>query len=273
MFTTVETIKVILLGIIQGITEWLPISSTGHMILFEHWFPLDFSSNFTNLFFIFIQIGSVLAVIILFIKVLNPYHPSMTPQHRQRSFTLWIKIAVASLPAAIIGFMFNDIVDLYLFNPPVIAFTLVLYGVLFILVEKQNIEPTITKITDIGFKEAFLIGIFQTFAIIPGTSRSGSTIIGALWLGCSRTVAAEFSFFMSIPVLFGYGMVKFLKAGFMWTTVEWSMLALGFVVSFLVSIIAIKLLMTFVKKHSFTVFAYYRFALAALVIVLLVFVG
>lgn len=273
MFDSPETLKVILLGIIQGITEWLPISSTGHLILFEHWFPLEFSSQFNNLFFIFIQIGSVLAVILIFIKILNPYHHSHTPQHRQRTFTLWVKIAVASFPAAVIGFMFDDIVDLYLFNPTVIAFTLALYGVLFIYIERRNIEPTITHINDIGYKEAFLIGIFQTFAIIPGTSRSGSTIVGALWLGCSRTVAAEFSFFMSIPVLFGYGMVKFIKAGFNWTSNEWMMLALGFIVSFVVSVFAIKVLMNFVKKHSFTVFAYYRIALAALVVILLVFIG
>ncbi len=273
MFNSPETIKVIILGIIQGITEWLPISSTGHLILFEHWFPLDFSTQFNNMFFIFIQIGSVLAVILIFIKVLNPYHSSHTPQHRQRTFTLWVKIAVASFPAAVIGFAFGDIVDLYLFKPSVIAFTLILYGILFIYIEKRNIEPTITKISEIGYKEAFLIGIFQTFAVIPGTSRSGSTIIGALWLGCSRTVAAEFSFFMSIPVLFGYGMLKFLQAGFGWNQNEWLMLALGFFVSFVVSVISIKVLMNFVKKHSFTAFAYYRIILGLAVVVLLVFVG
>lgn len=273
MLNSFETIKVILLGIIQGITEWLPISSTGHMILFEHWFPLDFSSQFNNMFFIFIQIGSVLAVILLFIKVLNPYHPSHTPQHRQHAFVLWIKIAVASFPAAVVGFMFDDIVDLYLFKPSVIAFTLLLYGLLFIYIERRNVEPTITKISDIGFKEAFILGIFQTFAIIPGTSRSGATIVGALWLGCSRTVAAEFSFFMSIPVLLGYGMVKFIKAGFGWSSYEWMMLALGFIIAFLVSIVSIKVLMNFVKKHSFTAFAYYRIVLAFLVVILLVFIG
>lgn len=273
MLDTIEIIKVVLLGIIQGITEWLPISSTGHLILFEHWFPLSSSSQFNNLFFIFIQIGSVLAVILIFIKILNPYHSSHTPAHRQKAFVLWIKIAVASFPAALIGFLFDDIVDLYLFKPEVIAFTLVLYAILFIIIEKRNIEPTINHINEIGYKEAFLIGIFQTFAIIPGTSRSGATIVGALWLGCSRVVAAEFSFFMSIPVLLGYGTVKFIKAGFGWTSSEWLLLFIGFMVSFLVSIVAIKLLMSFVKKHSFTIFAYYRFALAFLVIILLNFVG
>lgn len=273
MISALEYLKVVLLGIIQGITEWLPISSTGHMILFEHWFPLEASKDFINLFFVFIQIGSVLAVILLFIKTLNPWHHSLTPQHRQKSFVLWLKIALASFPAALIGFLFDDVVDLYLYRPEVIAFTLVLYGVLFIYIEKKEHHPHISHISEIRFIDAFIIGIFQAFAIIPGTSRSGATILGALWLGTSRPVAAEFSFFLSIPVLLGYGLVKLIKAGFDWTLGQWSLLALGTLVAFVVSILVIRILMNFVKRHSFTSFAYYRFALAALVIILMVFIG
>lgn len=273
MIASIEYLKVLLLGIIQGITEWLPISSTGHMILFEHWFPLDASKEFINLFFVFIQIGSVLAVVLLFIKTLNPWHPSHTPEHRHRSIVLWLKIAIASFPAALIGFLFDDVVDLYLYKPSVIALTLVVYGLLFIYVEKKEHQPRIAHLSEITIWDALIIGIFQTFAIIPGTSRSGATILGALWLGASRPVAAEFSFFLSIPVLLGYGLVKLVKAGFGWTLGQWSLLALGTITAFIVSVLVIRLLMDFVKRHSFTAFAYYRFALAALVVILLIFIG
>lgn len=270
---SIETLKVVLLGIIQGITEWLPVSSTGHMILFDHWFPLNQSQDFINLFVIVIQIGSVLAVVLLFIRTLNPWHKSHTPDHRRRSFVLWLKIAIGSIPAAIIGVLFGDVVDLYLFRPEVIALTLVVYGALFIYVEKKEHQPRITHINEISYRDAIVIGIFQTFAVIPGTSRSGSTILGALWLGCSRPVAAEFSFFLSIPVLLGYGLIKLIKAGFGWSLVQWGYLGLGTLIAFIVSMLVIRSLMAYVKRHSFTFFAYYRFALAALVIVLLVFIG
>lgn len=270
MTFTPDTLKILFLGIIQGITEWLPISSTGHMILFDHYFPTTLSNNFMNMFMIFIQIGSVLAVLLLFIKTLNPYHPSHTPEHRKHAFILWAKIAFASLPATVIGLLFDDIVDLYLFKPEIIAMTLILYGVLFIYTEKQDHQPTITHLQEISYKDAFMIGIFQTFAVIPGTSRSGATILGALWLGTSRPVAAEFSFFLSIPVLLGYGLIKFIKAGFGWTSTEWGLLALGFISAFIVSILSIRILMAFVKRHRFTSFAYYRIALGLFVLISLV---
>lgn len=270
MTLTPDTLKIVFLGIIQGITEWLPISSTGHMILFDHYFPTGLSDHFMNMFMIFIQIGSVLAVILLFIRTLNPYHSSHTPDHRKHAFILWAKIAFASIPAAVIGLLFDDIIDLYLFKPEIIAMTLILYGVLFIYTERQEHEPSITHIHDISYKDAFMIGIFQTFAVIPGTSRSGATILGALWLGASRPVAAEFSFFLSIPVLFGYGMVKFIKAGFGWSSTEWALLSIGFITAFVVSVLAIRVLMAFVKRHRFTSFAYYRIALGIFVLITLV---
>lgn len=267
-----EIIKAILLGIIQGITEWLPISSTGHMILFEHWFPMDFSKDFIDLFFVFIQIGSVLAVVLLFIKTLNPFRKGDDGTHLKHSLILWVKIAIASLPAALLGLLFNDLIDTYLYNPWVIAAMLVVYGALFIYVEKTQTQPTIHRLDEISYKDAALIGVFQTFALIPGTSRSGATILGALWLGATRPIAAEFSFFMSIPILLGAGGLKLIKAGFGWSGFEWFILLLGTVVAFLVSVLVIRFLMDFVKKHSFTLFAYYRFALAALVLILMIFV-
>ncbi len=267
----IEYIKAFILGIIQGITEWLPVSSTGHMILFENWFPLNASQEFINLFFVFIQIGSVLAVILLFIRTLNPWHRSLTPTHRQHAFVLWMKIAVASVPAVIIGLLFDDLIDTYLYTPSVIALMLIVYGALFIYVEKKETTHTITHLQDLKWRDVFIIGIFQTFAFIPGTSRSGATILGALWLGASRPVAAEFSFFLAIPALLGAGGIKLLKAGLGWSGTEWMMLLIGTATAFVVSVLVIKVLMNYVKKHNFTFFAYYRFALAALVILLLVF--
>jgi len=272
MNSGLEFLKAVLLGIIQGITEWLPISSTGHMILFEHWFPMSFSEDFVNLFIVFIQIGSVLAVILLFFRKLYPWYPSNTPEKRRESLILWTKIAVGSIPAAVLAFLFDDLIDTYLYNPWVISAMLVVYGLLFIYVEKTQTEYHITKLKDLTYKDAILIGVFQTFALIPGTSRSGATIIGALWLGASRLVAAEFSFFLSIPILLGAGGLKLLKAGFGWSGLEWSILILGTLVAFVVSLAVIRFLMNFVKKNTFTVFAYYRIGLAALVILLMVFV-
>jgi len=271
MQNLIELLKALILGVIQGITEWLPISSTGHMKLFNEIWPLSFSESFTNMFVIFIQIGSVLAVLLLFSKILNPVGKSK--EGMKNTILLWVKIAVASIPAAIIGLLFDDAIDQILSGGIliVIAFTLILYGFVFIYVEQKKIPVKVAHLRDITFPQALAIGAFQTLAIIPGTSRSGATIVGSLWLGLSRTVAAEFSFMLSIPVLLGWGTIKFIKAGFAWSPLEWAVLAIGFISAFIVSLFVMKILMNFVRKHSFTPFAIYRIALGLLILALISF--
>ncbi len=267
----IELIKALILGIIQGITEWLPISSTGHMDLFNAFWPMSFSAKFTNLFVVFIQIGSVLAVLLLFSKILNPLGKSA--EKTKHTLLLWVKIAVASLPAAIIGLLFDDAITALISGSMllVIAATLIIYGFVFIAVERQKIPVKVTQLKDITFTQALTIGAFQTLAIIPGTSRSGATIVGSLWLGLSRSVAAEFSFMLSIPILLGWGSIKFIKAGFAWSPLEWAALAIGFIVAFIVSLFVMKILMNFVRKHSFTPFAIYRILLGCLILGLISF--
>jgi len=263
-----EIIKAILLGIIQGITEWLPVSSTGHMILFNHWFPLSFSKEFVDLFLVFIQLGSIIAVIVLFFKKLFPWSSS-SKTHQHNTILLWVKIIIAAFPGAIIGLLFDDMIDTVLYKPIVIAITLIVYGVLFIYIEKTKKEHPKNTLNLITYKDALLIGAFQVLALIPGTSRSGATILGAIVLGASRTVAAEFSFFLAIPMMFGASFIKLIKAGFTWSSLEWTVLATGTIVAFVVSLLVIRFLMDYVKKHDFTYFAYYRIALAIVVLTLL----
>ena len=265
----IELLKAFLLGIIQGITEWLPISSTGHMILFDYWFPLTFTRNFVNLFLVLIQLGSILAVVLLFFNIINPFRKDISKLQRNQTFILWEKIIIASIPAAIIGFLFDDLIDAYFYNPATIATMLIVYGILFLYVERQKSKPRISSLRELTYVDALLMGIFQTFALIPGTSRSGATILGGLWLGASRVVAAEFSFLMAIPVMFGASFLKLIRAGFSWSPLQWSVLAIGFVTAFVVSLIVIRFLMSYVRKHDFRIFAYYRFVLAALIIALL----
>lgn len=267
----IELIKAFILGVIQGITEWLPISSTGHMKIFNAFWPMSFSEEFTNLFIVFIQIGSVLAVLLLFFKILNPLGKSK--EGSKNTLLLWVKIVVASLPAAVVGLLLDDLVDQFLSGTMliVIASTLIIYGFLFIYVERKKIPVKVSHLKDISFPQALAIGAFQTLAIIPGTSRSGATIVGSLWLGLSRTVAAEFSFMLSIPVLLGWGSIKFIKAGFMWSPLEWATLAVGFITAFIVSLFVMKFLMNFVRKHNFTPFALYRIALGLVILALVSF--
>ncbi len=265
----IELLKAFILGVIQGITEWLPVSSTGHMILFDYWFPLAFTKNFVNLFLVLIQLGSILAVVLLFSKIINPFRKDISKLQRNQTFVLWEKIIIASVPAAIVGFIFDDLIDSYFYNPLTIASMLVIYGLLFIYVERQKSSPRLNSLKDITYIDALLMGVFQTFALIPGTSRSGATILGGLWLGASRVVAAEFSFLMAIPVMFGASFLKLIRAGFVWSPLQWSVLAIGFVTAFVVSLVVIRFLMAYVRKHSFKVFAYYRFVLAGLVFLLL----
>lgn len=262
----IEIVKAIILGIVQGITEWLPVSSTGHLILVEEFIRFELSQVFINTFFVVIQFGSILAVVVLFFRKLNPFDRYKNSTEKKDTFQLWLKIAVASIPAGIIGFLFDDIIEAALYNPTTVALALIIYGVLFIAIENRRKRPRITELDDISYFTALCIGFFQVLALIPGTSRSGSTILGAILLGTSRYIAAEFSFFMAVPVMIGASGYKLLKAGIAFSGLEWIVLAVGSIVSFIVSIFAIKFLMDYIKKHDFKVFGYYRIVLGFIVL-------
>lgn len=273
-----EIFKVIILGIIQGITEWLPISSTGHMLLFNSFFPLDSSiysggQEFVNLFMTVIQFASILAVIFLFFKKLNPFLKSKSLKEQKATYSLWGKVIIGSIPAVIFGFAFKDAIHRYLYNGFVVALMLILYGLLFIVVEsfKSNGKnAVISNLGHISNKTAFLIGIFQALALIPGTSRSGATILGALLIGCSRSVGAEFSFFLAIPAMIGASTLEvvsyFKKHGLGFSINEWTTLVIGFIVSFVVSIFAISTFMKFIRTHDFKLFAWYRIVMGIIVV-------
>lgn len=269
LFDIVEMIKIIILSIIQGITEWLPVSSTGHLLLFDNLIPLNLRPEFINMFMVLVQLASILAVIIVFFNKLNPLDPNKTVKERQDIWILWVKVAVASVPAALFGFALDDLIESKLSTPFVIAVTLIVYGILFIWVESKESGHHARKISsfkELKFRHAFYMGLFQALALIPGTSRSGATIIGGLLLGATRFIAAEFSFFMSIPVMFGASLLKLIKFGFDFTLAEVFYLSTGMLVSFLVSILAIKFLLDYIKRHDFKAFGYYRIALGIIVI-------
>lgn len=263
-----EIIKAVILGIIQGITEWLPISSTGHMILADEFIHLDVSEAFLEMFLVVIQLGSIMAVVVLFFHKLNPFSPKKTAVQRQETVSLWMKVVVAVIPAGVIGVLFEDKIDELFYNAPVVAGALIIYGVLFIVLENRNKTriPSVSTLAELSYKTALFIGCFQVLSLIPGTSRSGSTILGAILLGTSRYVAAEFSFFLAVPVMLGASGIKLLKAGFDYTGAEWGVLGIGVVVAFFVSLFAIKFLMSYIKKHDFKAFGYYRIALGLVVI-------
>jgi len=265
-----EIIKAIILGIIQGITEWLPISSTGHMILFNEIWSLELSEEFVNLFLVVIQLGSILAVLILYFRKLNPFALSKSSAEKKSTWMLWAKVLVACMPAAIVGVLFDDMIDAVLYNSVTVATTLIIYGVLFIVIENSKIKPRTLELEELDFKTAALIGSFQMLALIPGTSRSGSTILGATLLGCSRFVAAEFSFFMAIPMMFGASGLKLLKYvlsnGLSFSMNEIIVLVVGMVVAFVVSVFAIKFLMSYIKRRDFKAFGVYRIILGIVVI-------
>ena len=265
----VEILKAVLFGIVQGITEWLPISSTGHMILLNEFVALDVSPEFLEAFLVVIQFGSILAVVGLFWKKIFPFDFRQKPLIKKDIFTLWFKIVVACIPAVLIGMPFDDFFEAHFYNYVCVAIALIVFGVLFILVENRNkkAKPKVTELSQVTYQMAFIIGIWQLIAaIFPGTSRSGSTIIGALLLGISRTVAAEFTFFLAIPVMFGASLLKLLKFGFVFSGTEWVILAVGMIVAFGVSVIVIQFLMGYIKKHDFKVFGWYRIALGILVL-------
>ena len=273
----IEYLKVIILGIVEGITEWLPISSTGHLILVDEFMKLNMSDAFKEMFDVLVQLGAILAVVVIYFKKLLPVDMvkkednSKKPAWNKDKLILWCKILVACLPAAIIGLPFNDKIDELFYNAPTVAIMLIVYGIAFIIVEKlhKGKEFKINDISSITFKTAALIGIFQVLALIPGPSRSGATIVGAMIIGVGRTAAAEFTFYLAIPVMFGASLLKLIKFGFAFTTAEAAALILGMIAAFVVSIIAIRFLMGYIKKHDFTVFGWYRIVLGILVLVMM----
>lgn len=273
METIGEVLKALLQGVVQGITEWLPISSTGHLILVDQFLPFSFSQDFFDLFKVLIQLGSILAVLVLYFRKLNPFSLKKTPAQRTDTWKLWGMVLIASLPALVVGVPLDDLVDGILSDPVVITATLVLYGALFIWMENRPHTPRVHTPNDVTWRTALGIGCFQVLALIPGTSRSGATILGAVLLGCSRYAAAEFSFFMAIPAMAGASalkILKFLLDGLTLSGAEWLTLAVGMLVSFVVSVLVIRFLMAFIKKHDFKPFGWYRIALGVLLAVLLI---
>ncbi len=265
----IEVLKVIFLGIVEGVTEWLPISSTGHMLLIDEFWKLNTSEDFKELFFVVIQLGAIMAVVLLFWQKMWPFGADNGKfQIKKDTFSIWFKTVVACIPGAIVTLLFDDYIEEHFHTPFVIALTLIIYGILFIVVETLNKRrsPKVTSLSKLTYKTALLIGLFQVLSIIPGTSRSGSTIIGALIIGLSREVAAEFTFFLAVPVMFGWSILKLLKFGLSFTLNEMLILVLGMVVAFLVSVVVIKFLMSYIKKHDFKVFGWYRIILGIIVI-------
>ena len=265
----IEVLKVIFLGIVEGVTEWLPISSTGHMLLVDEFLKLNFSDAFKELFFVVIQLGAIMAVVLLFWNKMWPFkHTEGKIQIKKDTFSVWFKTAVACIPGAVVTLLFDDYIEEHLHTPIIISFALILYGIIFIIIESLNkkSQPKINSLYKITYKTALLIGLFQILSIIPGTSRSGSTIIGALILGLSREVAAEFTFFLAVPVMFGWSTLKLLKFGLNFSLNEALILILGMIVAFLVSVIVIKFLMNYIKKHDFKVFGWYRIILGIVLI-------
>lgn len=265
----IELLKVIVLGIVEGFTEWLPISSTGHMILVDEIIHLNQPDSYKNMFLVVIQLGAILAVVVLYFDRLNPFSPRKKAAQKKATFILWSKIILACLPAAVIGILVDDILDKYLMNGYVVAATLIIYGVLFLVIENRNQYRNfeIQKVGEISYQTALYIGLFQLLSLIPGTSRSGSTILGAMILGCSRAASAEFSFFLGIPVMFGASLLKIVKFGFNFTGAQVFYLILGMVVAFAVSVYAIKFLMGYIRQHDFKFFGYYRIVLGVIVLV------
>lgn len=293
----IEAIKAFFFGIVEGITEWLPISSTGHMMLFNQFVQLDVSPAFYDTFLVVVQLGAIMAVIILYFNKLNPFSRKKTSQERRNTWGIWARVVVGTIPAGIVGFLLDDWMEEHIMNSPnaylVVSGTLIVYGIIFIVIERFNrkreanlkaqgkprgkharlpegaAEDSIFKVNsfeEMSFAKAFLIGIFQSLAVIPGTSRSGAIIIGSMVAGTSRTIATEFAFFLAIPIMFGWSLVKLIKHGLAFSGAEWMLLGIGTVVSFVVSIFAIRFLVGYVKKNDFTAFGWYRIILGVLVI-------
>ena len=264
-----EILKVIVLGMVEGFTEWLPISSTGHLILVEDLIRPEVSAEFMEMFRVVIQLGAILAVVVMYFRRLNPFDPGKSRRQRAATWQLWMKILIACLPAAILGFLLDDWLDEHLFNGFVVALMLVLYGILFIVIENMNRfrQPVITKMSQMNWQIALYIGMFQCLALIPGTSRSGATILGAMLMGCSRKASAEFSFFLGIPVMLGASVLKIAKFGFHFAGAEFFYLILGMVVAFIVSVYSIRFLLGWIRKNDFKPFGYYRIVFGVIVLI------
>ncbi len=266
-----EFLKAVIFGIVEGITEWLPISSTGHMILLNELMPLKVSADFYSMFEVVIQLGAIMAVVVLFWQKIWPFQwkDKTKPVIKKDIFVMWFQILAACIPAAVVGLLFDDVLEKYLYNYVVVALALIVFGIAFILVENRNrgMRPSVTSLSQMTYKTALIIGMFQLIAaIFPGTSRSGATIVGALMIGVSRTVAAEFTFFLAIPVMFGASLLKLVKHGFAFTGQEAWILMIGMFVAFAVSLFVLKFLLNYIKKHDFKVFGWYRIVLGVLVL-------
>ena len=273
--TLAEMLKAVILGIVEGLTEWLPVSSTGHMILVDEFIRLNVSTAFMDMFLVVIQLGAILAVVVLNAKKLNPFLGSKSRAERRDTLDLWGKVIVACLPAAVIGLAFNKYMEEHFMNAPVVASMLILYGILFIVVERWNKRrtPRVDSLAALDYRTAFIIGVFQVLSLVPGTSRSGATILGGIIFGTSRYVATEFTFFLAIPVMFGASFLKLVKFGWHYTGAELLILAVGMVTAFVVSILSIQFLLRYIKRNDFTAFGWYRIALGILVLAYLFMIG
>ena len=272
-----EILKVIFLCIVEGITEWLPISYTGHMLLVDEFLKINCSDAFKEMFFVVIQLGAIMAVVLVFWKKMWPFNHTdkSRPFIKKHIFDMWFKVVVACIPGAVVTILFDDYIESHFHTPLVIAATLIIYGIAFIVIENRNKGAVfqVNKLSEITYKHALLIGLFQVLSIIPGTSRSGSTIIGALLIGVSRVAAAEFTFFLAVPVMFGLSFLKLLKFGFAFTIAELVILLIGCVTAFAVSLVVIRFLMGYIKKKDFKVFGWYRIVLGVIVILYFTLIG
>lgn len=271
----IELLKAIFLGIVEGITEWLPISSTGHMILVEEFIQLSASDAFKEMFFVVIQLGAIMAVVLLYFNKLNPFSPRKSKRQKKETMKIWYKVIVGVLPAAVLGLLFDDWLNEHFYNYQTVAIMLIVYGILFIVIENRNRNKIarVKSFDELSYITAFGIGLFQVLALIPGTSRSGATILGAIILGTSRYIAAEYSFFLSIPVMFGASALKLMKFGISFTGMEIAILLTGMIVAFIISVIAIRFLLIYIKNNDFKAFGWYRIVLGILVIGYFVLVG
>lgn len=271
--TIAELIKVIILGIVEGVTEWLPISSTGHMILVDEIITLQVSQKFKDMFLVVIQLGAILSVVVMNFNRLNPWAVNKSHNEKRKTIILWCKVIAATLPAGIIGLCFNKYMEEHFMTAGVVAATLIIYGILFIVVENRNKNriPRINSLDALDYKTAMMIGCFQVLSLVPGTSRSGSTILGGILCGVSRIVVTEFTFFLAIPVMFGASLLKLVKFGFSFSFSELIILLVGMIVAFVVSVLSIKCLLKYIKKNDFKAFGYYRIALGIIVLISLVF--
>ena len=270
-----ELLKTVVLGIVEGLTEWLPISSTGHMILVDEFIKLDVSKSFMDMFLVVIQLGAILAVVVLNFEKLNPFSSWKSSWEKRATWQLWYKVILACVPAAVIGLLFNKFMEEHFMTAPVVAATLIFYGVMFLVVETYNKRrtPRVREIERLDYKTAFIIGLFQVLSLVPGTSRSGATILGGILFGTSRYVAAEFTFFLAIPVMFGASFLKLVKFGWHYTGSEILILVVGMATAFVVSILSIKFLLRYIKNNDFKAFGWYRIVLGIIVVLYLYFVG